>query len=88
MNNILIEIIGWTGSVLIVGAYVLNLKGKIEATSKYYIWPNIIGALFFAINSFSHGAMPSVVVNIVWIGFAIETLFKISKTAKPSQKND
>jgi hypothetical protein len=82
MNNILIEIIGWTGSILIVGAYVFNLKGKIEATSKYYIWPNIIGAVFFAINSFSHGAMPSVVVNIIWIGFAVESLFKIRKAAK------
>ncbi|MES2796328.1 MAG: hypothetical protein V4683_10195 [Bacteroidota bacterium] len=82
MNNILIEIIGWTGSVLIVGAYVLNLKGKIEASSQYYIWPNIIGAVFFAINSFSHGAMPSVVVNIIWIGFAIESLVKIKRAVK------
>ena len=88
MNNILIETIGWTGSVLIVGAYVLNLKGKIDASSKYYIWPNIIGAVFFAINSFSHGAMPSVVVNIIWIAFAVETLLKSNKTAKPLQKNE
>jgi hypothetical protein len=75
-TEILIEIVGWSGSVLIVGSYALNLRGKLAANSPGYIWSNIIGAVFFAINSFSHGAMPSVAVNIVWIGFAIESIIK------------
>jgi fatty acid desaturase len=78
-KEILIEIIGWFGSILIVGSYALNLRGKLEATSNTYIWSNIIGAVCFATNSFSHGAMPSVAVNIVWIGFAIETLWRNRK---------
>lgn len=77
--EILIEIIGWIGSVLIVGAYALNLNGKLEANDMRYIWANIIGAVFFMINSYSHGAMPSVVVNVIWIGFAINTILQIRK---------
>ncbi len=77
--EILIEIIGWIGSVLIVGAYALNLNGKLEANDMRYIWANIIGAIFFMINSYSHGAMPSVVVNVIWIGFAINTILQIRK---------
>jgi hypothetical protein len=77
--DILIEVIGWAGSVLIVGAYALNLSGKIEATDLRYIWANIVGAVFFMVNSYSHGAMPSVVVNIIWIGFAINSIIQIRK---------
>jgi hypothetical protein len=81
-TQILIEIIGWTGSVLIVAAYALNLNGKLEATDMRYIWANIIGAIFFMINSYSHNAMPSVVVNIIWIGFAINSIVQIQKAKK------
>lgn len=81
-SEILIEIVGWAGSVLIVGSYALNIRGKLAANSPAYIWANIVGAVFFAINSFSHGAMPSVVVNIVWIGFAIESILRNRKMKK------
>jgi hypothetical protein len=81
-TQLLIEIVGWAGSILIVGAYALNLNGKLEATNLKYIWANIIGAIFFMINSYSHGAMPSVVVNIVWIGFAINTILQLRKENK------
>ncbi len=77
--EILIEVVGWAGSVLIVGAYALNLNGKLEANDMRYIWANIIGAVFFMINSYTHGAMPSVVVNIIWIGFAINTILQLRK---------
>jgi hypothetical protein len=78
-TEILIEIIGWAGSILIIGAYALNLNGKLEATDLRYIWANIVGAVFFMINSYTHGAMPSVVVNIVWIGFAVNTIFQLKR---------
>ncbi len=81
-TQILIEVVGWTGSVLIIGAYALNLNGKLEATDMRYIWANIIGAVFFMINSYTHKAMPSVVVNIVWIGFAVNTIFQLRKSKK------
>jgi hypothetical protein len=82
ITQIFVEIIGWTGSILIIGAYALNLNGKLDANDMRYIWANIIGAIFFMINSYSHGAMPSVVVNIVWIGFAVNTIFQLRKKTK------
>lgn len=82
ITQILIEIVGWTGSVLIIGAYALNLNGKLEANDMRYIWANIIGAIFFMINSYAHGAMPSVVVNIVWIGFAVNSIFQLKRSKK------
>jgi hypothetical protein len=74
--GLLVEIIGWIASGLIVGAYYLNMKGKLLATSPWYIWCNLIGGLFFVINTFYHGAYPSMVVNIVWVFIAIAAFLK------------
>jgi hypothetical protein len=35
--NYFVEIIGWIGAVLIIGAYYLNINGKIKSTSAWYI---------------------------------------------------
>jgi hypothetical protein len=74
--EIFIETIGWIASVLIVGSYALNLWGKIEANSKLYVWANIVGGLFFVINTYYHHAYPSTVVNFIWVIIAIGLLLK------------
>jgi len=74
--DIIIEILGWTASLLIVGSYALNLWGKIEAKSKLYVWANIIGGLFFVVNTYFHKAYPSMVVNIIWVIIAFGLLIK------------
>ncbi len=75
----IIEIIGWIGSVLIVGSYFLNINGKLKSTSPVYIISNLIGGLFFTINTFAHKAYPSVAVNIIWVIIAIAALMKKAK---------
>ncbi len=77
--NIFIETIGWIASVLIVGAYYLNIKGKLTAGSTAYIWANMVGGSFFVANTAWHGAYPSAVVNVVWVLIAGFALFKKRK---------
>ena len=74
--DLLIEIMGWIGSVLIVGSYALNITGRLAATSKPYVLANIIGGLFFVVNTYFHQAYPSMFVNIVWVIIAIVMLNK------------
>jgi hypothetical protein len=74
--NITIEILGWIASVLIVGSYALNITGRLKANSKWYVWANIIGGLFFVINTYFHQAYPSMFVNIVWVIIAFVMIFK------------
>lgn len=75
-QEIIIECLGWMASILIVGSYALNLWGKIETNSKTYMWTNIIGGLFFVINTYFHHAYPSMVVNIIWVIIALVLLLK------------
>ena len=74
--NMLVEILGWIGSVLIVGSYALNITGRLAANSKLYVLANIIGGLFFVVNTYFHQAYPSMFVNIVWVIIAILMLNK------------
>ncbi len=82
--NILIEILGWIASVLIVGSYALNITGKLSASSKTYVLANIIGGVFFVVNTYYHQAYPSMFVNVVWVIIAI---YMISKKKSKSEIN-
>jgi len=77
--NILIECLGWIASVLIVGSYALNITGRLQAESKWYILANIIGGFFFVINTYFHQAYPSMVVNFIWVIIAIVMITKKKK---------
>ena len=79
--NYFVEIIGWIGAVLIVGAYFLNINGRLKSSSGVYIISNLFGGIFFTINTLVHQAYPSMIVNIIWVFIAIAALFK--KTGKP-----
>lgn len=76
MLKIIIETIGWISSVLIVGAYFLNIRGKITTDDKRYIWANLIGGVGFIINTIYNHAYPSAVVNAIWVLIAIGALLK------------
>lgn len=83
--GIIIEVLGWIASVLIVGSYALNITGKLSASSKTYVLANIIGGIFFVVNTYYHNAYPSMFVNVIWVIIAI---YMISKKKKNNAKND
>ncbi len=74
--EILIEALGWIASILIVGSYGLNITGRLGTDSKWYVWANIFGGLFFVINTYHHQAYPSMVVNMIWVIIAIIMIAK------------
>lgn len=77
LQTILIEIIGWVGAALILGAYILLSLGKLEGRSPAYQWMNVAGAAGFVLNSGWNGAIPSAVLNVIWMGIGFYTLWVI-----------
>ena len=75
----IIELIGWIGTILIVGAYFLNINGKVKSTSVPYIISNLIGGVLFSIYTYAHQTYPNMVVNVIWVGIAIAALMKKDK---------
>lgn len=72
----IIDIIGWIGSVLVVLAYALNMYKKLDSDSLAYYSMNIGGSACLILNTIYHHAIPSAVVNVVWIIIAIIALAK------------
>jgi hypothetical protein len=75
----IIEIIGWIGTILIVGSYFFNINGRIKSTSVLYIVSNLIGGVLFSIYTYVHHTWPNMVVNIIWVFIAIAALMKKDK---------
>ena len=63
----LVEIAGWAGAALILLAYLLVSAGRLTGQSLTYQGMNVIGAAGFVINGWWHGALPSAVLNILWL---------------------
>jgi hypothetical protein len=62
--SIFIEIIGYTGTALCISAYILNVRGRLQADSAYYLLANGFGGAFLVINSEWHWALPSANLGI------------------------
>jgi hypothetical protein len=73
----MIEVVGWTGALLILGAYILLSTGHLDGRSRAYQWMNVVGAAAFVLNSGWNGALPSAVLNGVWIAIGLLTLWQI-----------
>ena len=72
--KIAVEVIGWAGALLILGAYALLSSGKLKAQTLTYHLMNILGAAGFVVNSGVNGAFPSAAMNVVWIGIGLYAL--------------
>ena len=72
--TVLIEIAGWAGAGLVLVAYALVSTNRVHAQSWTYQGLNIAGALGLVINSAWNGAIPSAVVNLIWIGIGLYAL--------------
>jgi hypothetical protein len=63
----LVEIAGWGGAVLILLAYLLLSAGRLTGQSIVYQGMNVVGAAGFIINGWWHSALPSAVLNVLWL---------------------
>lgn len=77
--GLVIDIVGWLGAGMILGAYALLTAGKIAARSVAYQGLNVVGALGFIANGWWHGAMPSAVLNVIWAGIGIAALIQLKR---------
>jgi hypothetical protein len=75
-HNILIDIIGWIGAVVLLLAYSMVSTRKMEGGSVVFQLLNLVGSAFLVVNSFFYGAYPSSGTNTVWMGIAFYALLR------------
>lgn len=81
-NNLLIDVTGWMGVISLLLAYVLVSMRKVEGDSIVYQLMNLVGSAFLIVNSFHYRALPSVGVNVVWVGIAAYTIARRKRDVK------
>jgi hypothetical protein len=72
--QILIDVLGWIGTVLFLVAYGLVSMKKVEGDSFLYQGINIAAGLLLITNTYYWHAYPSLGLNAAWLGIGIITL--------------
>lgn len=83
--NIVVEIVGWTGALLVLGAYLGVSSGRMTGESAVFQGMNALGAALFVLNTWWHGAIPSMVLNIIWSGIGLLALWRIACLSQASR---
>ncbi|MFZ5912376.1 MAG: CBU_0592 family membrane protein [Chloroflexota bacterium] len=74
--QLLIDILGWTGTSLYLVAYALVSLKKVEGDSTLYQGMNIVAGILLIVNTLYWKAYPSLGLNAAWIGIALLTLWR------------
>ena len=77
--QIAVEVAGWIGAALILGAYALLSAGRLTGKSLTYQLMNVVGAAGFVINGWWHGALPSAALNVLWLLIGAVASWRILK---------
>jgi hypothetical protein len=85
--ELFIQIAGWTGTILIVGAFFLNSNNKLSSGDKTYQLMNLFGAICIGINVFHNHAWPAVALQVVWGLIAIASIIKSYKLNSDPKKH-
>ena len=72
----IVDVIGWIGTVMILLAYWMITSERVTAKSIVYQLLNAFGSIGILINAYYFGAMPSVGLNMIWLGIAVFGLVK------------
>ena len=77
--DLIINILGWIGSVEVLAAYGLNSYQKIKSDSILFYMLNLTGGLLLIVYSVYKEAFPNAFINIVWVIIALVALWKVRK---------
>ena len=78
-EQLIVETVGWAGAALILLAYLLLSAGKLTGQSLAYQAMNVLGAAGFIINGWWHRALPSAVLNVLWLLIGVLASWRILK---------
>jgi hypothetical protein len=77
VNELLIQICGWVGMALVIGAYYQVSAKKLDPAGRTYQLLNIIGSVGVGVNVFHQQAWPAVALQVVWGAIGIAALVRL-----------
>ena len=77
MEAIVLDVLGWIGAILLLGAYGLVSFKKLKPDSFAYQAMNIVASILLLANTLYYGAYPSSFVNAVWTVIAVVAIASV-----------
>lgn len=75
----LVEILGWSGSAMVVGAFGLTtLSHSRHLQICNYL--NLLGSILVGYNCYMNAAFPSLVLNLFWLMISVSGVIRTYKT--------
>jgi hypothetical protein len=68
---------GWLGAALLLYAYWAVSRGRISGGGRQFQWCNVVGGLGLSVSALYAGALPSAVLNIIWIAVGLVSLLRL-----------
>ncbi|MBX2955525.1 MAG: hypothetical protein KF846_05185 [Cyclobacteriaceae bacterium] len=80
--KLLIDSIGWIGSIMVIAAYGLNSYQKIKSNSLVFLLLNLVGGIFLIIYSVYYTAYANTFINVVWVIIAVPAIIQLIRKKK------
>jgi hypothetical protein len=75
--KLLIDIVGWIGSIEVLIAYGLNSYQKIRSDSPWFYFLNLTGGICLIVYTVYKDAFASAFVNVIWVLIAAIAIIKL-----------
>lgn len=75
--KLLIDILGWIGSIAVLIAYGLNSYQKLRSDSIVFYLLNIVGGILLIVYTVYKEAFANTFINVVWVIVAIPALLRV-----------
>lgn len=72
-----LEMLGWSGMVLLLVAFAANSLGYLGARSFPYQMMNLLGAAGIALHASKRRAYPAAVLNVIWGAIALIAILQL-----------
>ena len=82
-----VEIIGWLGAVLVLGAYTFLSMKKLASDSYTYHGLNIGGSVLLGLYALYKDANASFMVNLVWMLIGIGAVIGLFRSGRSNKKH-
>ena len=77
--SILIQVVGWSGALLIITAYALLSSGRLQGRSVPYQLLTFLGSACFVANGAYHGAWPLAGLNFLYMCIGAVMLVRFTR---------
>ncbi|PCJ25379.1 MAG: hypothetical protein COA94_06330 [Rickettsiales bacterium] len=69
--HLISDIVGMFGVALVILSYFLLQSEKVTSNSPFYLYSNLIGAIFLLFSLWYHWNLASVIIEVLWLLISI-----------------